>query len=187
MTTIAFYQTHLDSRVVLTGSYSAGTTTFTATAPCFATYALYLPTGVAYALTQTSLTTLTASGDLSGGQSILGTYSPFSVDLSEVIARDAAGSAEIGLAVLLQSITVFHVAAGGFNITVAHSNSTIYPSEVTSHAPDLTAAQPTVYARKRVRVGSIAERTTISLGELTWKPASISGFEVPYEVCEGMR
>src|SRR5690348_13395589 len=136
----------MDMRLVLTGVYSSGTglTTFTAPCPYFPAIAVQLSTGVAHTLTLTGDTTSTAVGDLSSGSCVLGTYAPFDVDLSEVIARDGQDKPEVDLGVLLKSVTLLHQSAGGFSVTVAHSRSDLWSTETYSFAPDLTAAAETV-------------------------------------------
>lgn len=190
MTAIASWQVLLDCRMLPTSaSYSGGTglTTFTMPAPCFASVVVSLSDAKSHALTQLTTTTLSATGDLSSGQCVLGTPAPLSVELSQIIPRDVYDKPEFSPGALMQRLTVFHLWSTGFDIQVSTANPTQWPTYTRSWSPDLTADAYTPFNRFRIGINQPAGRTLIRILETSFKPVAISGIDVDIEAQDGIR
>lgn len=114
---------HLDRRVELTGTYSAGTTTWTlpftdATLNCIVpSFTAGAATdGVAVTPTTNTGTTITKTGDYSGGVCTIGRTYPVQLRLSKPFVRDQQGQAILGPRFLVRGLTVFHRRAGPYSV-----------------------------------------------------------------------
>jgi len=117
------YIVYLDRRVELTGVYSAGVTTWTlpftdSTLNCIVPgfTAGAATDGVPVTPTTNTGTTVTKSGDYSGGVCTIGRTYQSQVLLSKPTVRDGNGVTIIGPRFLIRGLSVFHRRAGSYTV-----------------------------------------------------------------------
>lgn len=119
----------LDCQVESTGSYAAGTTTWTFSGKRPYTHALYKPTGQLITLSTANHTAFTASGDYSGGASIVGFQYETSMILAQPFMRDANGQSITSGSVNIKRVTVRHRDTINYTVETAQ----ISPSKTVDH------------------------------------------------------
>lgn len=175
----------LDCRIRATGVHAAGTTTWTTGCPCYADRAVVLATGEIIAITKTSDTTFTASGNYAG-DSVLGCIPTFSVTLTEPITKDNDGNVLADQAII-GTMTLMHESLTGYTVSVSHENGSLQPTEAHSWSPSLITTPSHAYGKLQFTVGARAEECAIAIAESTYKPVRIVGIEYELSLQEGLR
>jgi hypothetical protein len=189
------YPIHLDRQMALTGVHAAGTTTWTLPSnfnglgstinrvvlgPAFTSNS-----GKWLASTSTendevastigyTATTITASGDYSAGEVVLGRFFTETLELTRPFLRDPQGAVDFKTSILLRDITSVHAKAGSYTIRVAHTDRPVTYNLDTKYQPDAVMDE---YGFHEAAALNDVENLEVSFTSVSPVPLVISGVQ----------
>ncbi len=142
--------------------------------------------GSAGAWTSSSHTVFTVPGNFTGG-SVVGNLSPFSLELTEPIARGEQGEPDLFLAVVIDRMTLYHLTATGFVVRITSTNDTLWPDRTLTWTTSLLTDPTEPRRRTLIPVHMAAERCTVLIEEEGYKPVQITGIDYELQTMEAPR
>lgn len=179
----------LDRRIIHTGTYSSGVTTWTLPCSAVGMNAIVLSSdfgaqaGTMIVPTSATGTTVTASGDYSAGAVAIGRTFSMNVVLSQLFRRDAAGQPDLSSVLQTRFVDAVYQHAGTFGVRATRA---LRAGRVRQLAGGTDGTIKTSGSLRAWLTGSTTE-TTLSIESTDHKPLAISGLEVACDVVGAFR
>ncbi len=183
------YTTHLDRQVELTGSHSAGTTTWTLVAPNGGNLTAEGSTlnrivlgpafggssGVVVNIGGYGATnTVTATGNYSAGVAVLGRYFDAEAELTRPFVRDQAGNVDLLGTVCTSALMVAHFNSGPYSVVVNYAEGQADVTVTFTPTATLSAATDSIF---RAQASGEVEKFTATITSSDPKPMTLSAIQ----------
>ena len=174
----------LDRRIVHTGTYSSGVTTWTLPCSAVGMNAIVLSSdfgvqaGTMIVPTSATGTTVTASGDYSAGAVAIGRTFWMNAELSQVFRRDFNGNADLSSEITIRSIETQHRDSGEYSI---RNRLELRPDRAKNFVPPTGKAIDSV-GKLRLWAPGRADKSRIFIESTSHKPVAIAGIEMLVDV-----